>query len=357
MPELEAAREKLEALKARRKALQSQLELARDDERSDLRLELAIVIEDILSATSAVAAIKGKPAPRGTTSANPDRYAFERWKEKDNEEGNAFREAQLSAIKNVEAGSRRQRQVLKLRRAGGKVSELGCALGVSASTVSRTCARAKTNEKKAVYPYVSLYAKCEHSNEKTEIDLDNDDILQILGKQLTPKQQVALYLHFGERLSYSLCGEMLGKSKTTVIRNAHRGIARLDACFPPGTLCFSNLDALPGKILDAYNYMQHDFCVNEQRETAKTCKAHQYRKSCTADAGPSREIEIAYSDGAGKIEKPRILRSRYKIIGPTEKPRGASRLINELRSLLGGVGHAFAAALEQIMSNFFSIRF
>lgn len=366
MTAFEAAKEKLKGLKQERSVLQAKIDKA-PGESEELKLELSVLLEDILSASASVARLGGERLRKGDLPQNSiGNSTFVSWACRDNVEGNPFREAQLSALENTPSLTKRQSQVLALKSEGKQFREIADKLGVTQSTLSRTYSRAKNK----LDVYTQFYQKTEHAKEETIIDLDDNAILRILSEQLTPRQQVALYLHFGERLSYSLCGELLGKSKATIIQTAHRGIARLAKHFPDGNLCFKNADTLPDKILKAYFYMQNDFQVlpqNERppKETMKTMHRNSNYKPSGPFLGDEREVIINYKDGSLKTEKVAMHRKLYGQRAPflldkkaekadrveekKDKTSRMSELLLNMISLAKQLGASLLETLEALM--------
>lgn len=244
-------------VKVKRKELQARQaeltkRLAADGKDRALRLELAAVKEDLVDCERQLRQLM----PRHHISAGRqmrgevalDRDLYKKWFAQVSGEGDNSADVELlrqSVRAAAAALSSKQRAYWMDHLDGMRVTDIAQKYGVWKGTVSRTLARAKKS--------LEQYAKAIHAfRQAGGINLSDEACMQQYCEILTTKQQMYISLYYGEWMTCSEVGALLGVDKSSVYRSIQDGLYKLYLCAPDLELEF-DVGRLEDLIICHYN--------------------------------------------------------------------------------------------------------
>ena len=235
MSALQEVQDRAKALREQRAALEARLSGAGPGEIQALRMELAVCNEALVDCSRRLRELRPRHRIRhgGTTWTGPkdcrvDQTQYRAWLEAQNEGGpNPLAQLSADTRKAMEGLPARQKLYLSGAAQGESASGMARQYGRDPSTVARTLRRAKRRVKQAAELQMSG-RRCVDEAGVLRLDLSNRDHLSLLLDWLTERQQLYLYLYYGEWMTLREIGALLEVDKSTVLRTIRRGLDRLD---------------------------------------------------------------------------------------------------------------------------------
>ena len=135
---------------------------------------------------------------------------------------------------------------------GIRQKDVARARGVDKSTVSRTLKRGRTRLERDANALYTLMER-RTSTGALVIDLADPEILRAVLDLLTDKQQMYIYLYYGEWLSLREIGQLCGAHHTVVLRSIRAALERLDQVLTGQTVKVRGLDALEERLIELLN--------------------------------------------------------------------------------------------------------
>lgn len=237
------------------------------------KLEIQLISEDLVDVNSALRRITpghriGQKRPVvGIESGDRQQYenwAAQRWGDySDNiswdfieSESNIYKAAVMDAENRL---TQTEKKYFDLFLVGKRKNEIAKILHVNQSTVSREIALIKKKLGKAA-EYIQA---ADIDGNIARLDISDSAAAKLIISVCTAKQIVFLYLYYGEWLSCSEIGKLLGIDKTSALRGVTRGLLNVHKLFPGKEIVLDNMDAL-GDIAYAL-YADRDW-TNEELE-------------------------------------------------------------------------------------------
>ena len=290
-------------LRARKAALEAVLVQTPNDTRA-VRMELAQIEEELVDCARELRdlmprhKVSYKTTWAGTEGRRWDQMQYQTWAELEGvEEQDGPTERDLMRQAMHEARKRltdKQEEYLSASETGANATQIALDKGVDKSTVIRTLNRARSKmerEAKALYrvwaelkntgeqggsirnyPSTishapkragrklerSTQAICTLLEKRTSagvmvIDLADPDTLRAVLDLLTNKQQVYLYLYYGEWLSLREIGDLFGVDHSVVLRSIRAALERLDRLLAGQEVKVRGLDALEERLIAHFN--------------------------------------------------------------------------------------------------------
>jgi len=163
----------------------------------------------------------------GQKDCRLDLAQYRAWLEGQNEPG-PDRAVQIRETRQaIERLPARQKLYLAGAAQGERASAIARQYDRDPSTVARTLKRAKQRVQRAA-ELCALGRRYVDDNGVLRLDLSNRDHLSLLMDRLTQRQQLYLYLYYGEWMTLREIGALLEVDKSTVLRTIRRGLDRLD---------------------------------------------------------------------------------------------------------------------------------
>lgn len=262
MKEAVEVKARAQELRARKTELEEALAQAPDDARA-IRLELARIQEELVDCARRLRELMPRhKVSYKTTWADVegrrwDQMQYQTWAElegAEEQDGPTEQDLMRQAIHIA------QKQPVTSKRAkyvasadsGKKVAEIARENGKARSTVSRTLQRARTKMERDAWAIYTLLKK-RTSTGMLVIDLADPDTLRAVLDLLTNKQQVYMYLYYGEWLSLREIGELFGVNHSVVLRSIRAALERLDRLLTGQEVKVRGLDALEERLIAHFN--------------------------------------------------------------------------------------------------------
>lgn len=256
MDRVEALREKMAALRAEQDTLRAALARAEEREALGLRRRLAEIGEDLVDAGRELRQAQPRHTiRRGRTWAGLegwqwDALAHKTWEQLEGEEEprETTPRARMAQALEAARGALTPQQRAYLAAAGeARQGQIAREAGVCPATVSRTLQRGKRRLAERARGVYTLLEGQEGGD--TVIDLARPEVLSALLSALTGRQQICLYLYYGEWLSLREIGALLGVCHTSVLRALQRGLRRIEALALGAQVEVRGLDALEERLI------------------------------------------------------------------------------------------------------------
>ena len=238
MSEAREVRARARALRERRAEMESRLTAGEGNHRA-LRLELARVKEELADCAHRLKELEPRHrVSRSTTWAGVegwqwDRLQYQTWAELEGAEtpdGPTQHDRMRLAARTARARAVTEKQGEYLTRAEGgrSAAQVAREAGRDPSAVARTVRRGKARiarDAKALYAIL----EAQEGPGPLVIDLARPAVLGAVLSLLTPRQQLYLYLYYGEWLSLREIGRLLRVDHASVLRSIRCGLERLEA--------------------------------------------------------------------------------------------------------------------------------
>lgn len=249
-------------LRARKAALEAVLVQTPNDTRA-VRMELAQIEEELVDCARELRElmprhkVSYKTTWAGAEGRRWDQMQYQTWAELEGveeQDGPTERDLMRQAVQIARewAVTPKQAEYLAVADGGGQAAEIARENDKDRSTVSRTLKRARTKverDAKAVYTLLEKRT----SAEMLVIDLADPDTLRAVLDLLTNKQQVYLYLYYGEWLSLREIGDLFGVDHSVVLRSIRAALERLDRLLAGQEVKVRGLDALEERLIAHFN--------------------------------------------------------------------------------------------------------
>ncbi len=275
MSTIREVQDQARALRARCAALETQLERGGGER---VRLELALCREELVDCGRRLRALRPRHHIRhgGTTWSGPqdcriDGVRYSAWLESRQEAGPSLT-AQLAEDTRRAMGRLPDRQRCYLAGAaqGENTVSLARQYDRDPSTIARTLRRAKERVKQAA-ELCALGRRWSSQEEVLRLDLARRDQLALLAERLTERQQLYLYLYYGEWMSLREIGQLLEVDKSTVLRTIRRGLERLDGLFQVQQVQLDNVGRLEGLLIELYETLtEQDLAAQHNLRRVRT---------------------------------------------------------------------------------------
>ena len=303
MSTVQAVKNRRAALQARRAELEGRLETAAGAELRALRLELAGVREDLAGCARQLRVlipnhrVSMKTTWAGADGRRWDALQSQTWNQLEEEPEGPDRRTQMAqalrgamgALTPVQAG------YLAAVSQGQKQAEAARAAGVNRATVCRTVRRA--------YRELERSARCglvlRTAAEEGTLNLAREDQLAALLELLTPRQQLYLYLYYGEWMSLGEVGSLLGVDRSTVLRGIQRAQRRiLEAAGGPARV--EGLERLGDLLLEHYSAIAPEDWQTPKERPRGARGAYARRGQAVTPADPACP-GLVWAPGGGRL--------------------------------------------------------
>ncbi|MCI8478997.1 MAG: hypothetical protein HFE97_11820 [Oscillospiraceae bacterium] len=273
------------ALRERRSALEAQLSGADPKAAKALRMELAVCSEELIDCRRRLRELRPRHRVRhgGTAWTGPkdcrlDKVQYQGWLEEQNE-GRPSPLVRLSvdARRAMEQLPERQGLYLAGVAQGETASSLARQYDRDPSTVARTIRRAKRRVRRAA-ELSTAGRKYMDEEGVLRLDLSNQDHMALLLDRLTGRQQLYLYLYYGEWMTLREIGALLEVDKSTVLRTIRRGLDRLDGLFQAQQIRLDGVGSVEELLIGLYETITTQD-LESQRDLHRP-------KPCGAGGGP-----------------------------------------------------------------------
>lgn len=239
MTEAQEVRARAKALRERREELEKALAGAAGPGARPLRLELARVKEELVDCTRRLKELMPSHKVRcRTTWAGVDGWRwddlqYQTWAELESSEepdGPTELDHMRLAVRlaRERAVTDKQGEYLAQVEGGKKAAQVAREVGRHRGTVSRTVGRGRARiarEAKALYEVL----RAQQGPGPLVVDLADSRVLEEVLSLLTPRQQLYLYLYYGEWLSLREIGRLLRVDHASVLRSIRCALERLEA--------------------------------------------------------------------------------------------------------------------------------
>lgn len=239
MTEAQEVRARAKALRERREELEKALAGAAGPGARPLRLELARVKEELVDCARRLKELMPSHKVRcRTTWAGMDGWKwddlqYQTWAELESSEepdGPTELDHMRLAVRlaRERAVTDKQGEYLAQVEGGKKAAQVAREAGRHRGTVSRTVGRGRTRiakEARALYEVL----QAQTGPGPLVVDLADGRVLEAVLSLLTPRQQLYLYLYYGEWLSLREIGRLLRVDHASVLRSIRCGLERLGA--------------------------------------------------------------------------------------------------------------------------------
>ena len=237
MTEAQEVRARAKALRERREELEKALAGAAGPGARPLRLELARVKEELVDCARRLKELMPSHKVRcrttwaGVDGWQWDRFQYQTWAELEGageQDGPTELDRMRLAVRlaRERAVTDKQGEYLSQVEGGKKAAQVAREAGRHRGTVSRTVGRGRTKiakEAKALYEVL----QAQQGPGPLVVDLADGRVLEAVLSLLTPRQQLYLYLYYGEWLSLREIGRLLRVDHASVLRSIRCGLERL----------------------------------------------------------------------------------------------------------------------------------
>lgn len=228
MTEAQEVRARAKALRERREELEKALAGAAGPGARPLRLELARVKEELVDCARRLKELMPSHKVRcrttwaGVDGWQWDRFQYQTWAELEGageQDGPTELDRMRLAVRlaRERAVTDKQGEYLAQVEGGKKAAQVAREAGRHRGTVSRTVGRGRTKiakEAKALYEVL----QAQQGPGPLVVDLADGRVLEAVLSLLTPRQQLYLYLYYGEWLSLREIGRLLRVDHASVLR-------------------------------------------------------------------------------------------------------------------------------------------
>lgn len=265
MKEAMEVKTRAQELRARKSELEAALAQAPDDIRS-IRLELARIQEELVDCARRLRElmprhkVSYKTTWAGVEGRRWAQMQYQTWAElegAEEQDGPTEQDLMRQAIHTAreQPVTSKQAEYLAAADGGKKAVEIARENGKDRSTVSRTLQRARTKMERDTRAIYTLLGK-RTSTGMMVIDLADPDTLRAVLDLLTNKQQVYLYLYYGEWLSLRDIGDLFGVDHSVVLRSIRAALERLDRLMAGQEVKVRGLDALEEQLIAHFNRVE-----------------------------------------------------------------------------------------------------
>ena len=266
MTEAQEVRARAKALRERREELEKALAGAAGPGARPLWLELARVKEELVDCARRLRELM--PGHRvhfrttwaGTGGWRWDDLQYQTWAELEGAEepdGPTELDHMRLAVRlaRERAVTDKQGEYLAQVEGGKKAAQVAREVGRHRGTVSRTVGRGRTKiAKEAKALYEVLQAQQEPG--PLVVDLADSRVLEAVLSLLTPRQQLYLYLYYGEWLSLREIGRLLRVDHASVLRSIRCGLERLGALAVGTRAEVRGLEELEERLMAHFNQLE-----------------------------------------------------------------------------------------------------
>ena len=313
MNALQEVQDRAKALREQRTALEARLSGAGPGEIQALRMELAVCNEALIDCSRRLRELRPRHRIRhgGTTWTGPkdcrvDQAQYQAWLEAQNEGGTApIAQLSADARKALESLPARQKLYLTGAAQGESASGMARQYGRDPSTVARTLRRAKRRVKRSAELRASG-RRCVDEDGTLRLDLSNRDHLSLLLDRLTGRQQLYLYLYYGEWMTLREIGALLEVDKSTVLRTIRRGLDRLDGLLQAQQIRLDGVGCVEELLIGLYETV-----------TAQDLAAQQDLRRPQSGGGRTGQREKSGPSEAARMD--RLREDRVEAYGSTGK--------------------------------------
>ena len=322
MSEAREVRARARELREQRGALEARLAAGEGDARA-LRLELARLKEELADCAHRLKELEPRHRVRhATTWAGVDGWRWDRlqyktWAElegAEEPEGPTAHDRMRLAARTARARSptEKQGEYLGMVEEGRSAAQAAREAGRDPSAVARTLRRGKARiarDAKALFAVL----EAQEGPGPLVIDLARPSVLGAVLTLLTPRQQLYLYLYYGEWLSLREIGRLLRVDHASVLRSIRCGLERLEAVTLGTGVEVRGLEALEEALTAHFQAMGPEEAEAPPRPKAPAAAA-QPRRPITAHplralalrlvrGGEARTAELG--EGLARTEGPR----------------------------------------------------
>ena len=266
MTEAQEVRARAKALRERREELEKALAGAAGPGARPLRLELARVKEELVDCTRRLKELMPSHKVRcRTTWAGVDGWRwddlqYQTWAELESSEeqdGPTELDRMRLAVRlaRERAVTDKQGEYLAQVEGGKKAAQVAREAGRHRGTVSRTVGRGRTKiakEAKALYEVL----QAQQGPGPLVVDLADGRVLEAVLSLLTPRQQLYLYLYYGEWLSLREIGRLLRVDHASVLRSIRCGLERLGTLAVGTRAEVRGLEELEERLMAHFNQLE-----------------------------------------------------------------------------------------------------
>lgn len=240
MTEAQEVRARAKALRERREELEKALAGAAGPGARPLRLELARVKEELVDCARRLKELMPSHKVRcRTTWAGVDGWQWDRFQYQ------TWAELEGAGEQDGPTELDRMRLAVRLAREAGR----------HRGTVSRTVGRGRTKiakEAKALYEVL----QAQQGPGPLVVDLADGRVLEAVLSLLTPRQQLYLYLYYGEWLSLREIGRLLRVDHASVLRSIRCGLERLGTLAVGTRAEVRGLEELEERLMAHFNQLE-----------------------------------------------------------------------------------------------------
>ena len=266
MTEAQEVRARAKALRERREELEKALAGAAGPGARPLRLELARVKEELVDCARRLRELMPSHKVRcrttwaGVDGWQWDRFQYQTWAELEGageQDGPTELDHMRLAVRlaRERAVTDKQGEYLAQVEGGKKAAQVAREVGRHRGTVSRTVGRGRTKiAKEAKALYEVLQAQQEPG--PLVVDLADGRVLEAVLSLLTPRQQLYLYLYYGEWLSLREIGRLLRVDHASVLRSIRCGLERLGALAVGTRAEVRGLEELEERLMAHFNQLE-----------------------------------------------------------------------------------------------------
>ena len=262
MKEAVEVKARAQELRARKTELEEAIAQAPDDART-MRLELARIQEELVDCARELKElmprhkVSYKTTWAGVEGRQWDQMQYHTWAElegSEEQDGPTDQDRMRQAIHIAceQSVTSTQAKYLTAADSRNRAAEIARENGKDRSTVSRTLKRARTKMERDTRAIYTLLGN-RTSGGMMVIDLADPDTLRAVLDLLTNKQQVYLYLYYGEWLSLREIGELFGVDHSVVLRSIRAALERLDRLLAGQEVKVRGLDALEERLITHFN--------------------------------------------------------------------------------------------------------
>ena len=265
MSEAQEVKARAKELRARKAELEARLAAGEGNGRA-LHLELAHVKEELVDCARRLKELMpGHRVSRRTTWAGVDGWRWDRlqyqtWAElegAEKPEGPTERDKMRLAARRARqrAVTEKQGEYLEEIEGGKRCAQVAREAGRDPSGVARTARRGRTRiarEAQALYQVL----RTQQGEGALVLDLAEPAALGAVLELLTPRQQLYLYLYYGEWLSLREIGRLLRVDHASVLRSIRCGLERLEALALGSQVEVRGLEALEERLMEHFNALE-----------------------------------------------------------------------------------------------------
>ena len=299
MKEAMEVKARAQELRARKAELEAALAQTPEDALT-MRLELARIQEDLVDCARELRElmprhkVSYKTTWAGVEGRRWDQLQYKTWAElegAEEQDGPTERDLMRQAVQiaREQPVTSKQAEYLAAADGGDRAAEIAREKGRDRSTVSRTLQRARTKRERDAWAIYTLLEK-RTSTGMLVIDLADPDTLRAVLDLLTQKQQVYLYLYYGEWLSLREIGELFGVNHSVVLRSIRAALERLDQLLAGQEVKVRGLDALEERLITHFNRAELEAEAPSGRSRPSASRSHTGSASERQDACPPAEL-------------------------------------------------------------------